>query len=278
MIEIRRRGIRQVGHAVCAYGLLARMWIRVSMTYRASFAILTLGQFLITGLDFLAIMIMFATVDALGGFTLEEVAFLYGGSALCLGLADLLLGNIERLGARIRTGTFDAMLIRPVPVYVQMCADEFALRRLGRITQAILVFGWSLVVVDVDWDASRVAMVPYLVVFGTLIFLAIFTVGAAVQFWTTDASEVANAFTYGGMTLAQYPMTIYPTEAVRALTFLIPLTFVNWYPSLYILERDDPLGLPSAVQFASPIAAAILCAVAALAWRAGVGHYRSTGS
>lgn len=272
------RQFHRLSRSVYAYGVIARMWVRVSMTYRTSFAFLTLGQFLITGMDFLAILIMFSTVDALGGFSLEEVAFLYGGSALCLGLADLVLGNIERLGTRIRTGTLDAMLVRPVPVYVQMCADEFALRRLGRITQAVIVFGWALIVVDVDWDAAKVAMLPYLVVFGTIIFLAIFTVGAAIQFWTADASEVANAFTYGGMTLAQYPMTIYPTEAVRALTFLIPITFVNWYPSLYILGQDDPLGLPTAVQFASPIAAAALCVVAAFAWRAGVHHYRSTGS
>ena len=70
------------------------------------------------------------------------------------------------------------------------------------------------------------------------------------QFWTAESSELANAFTYGGSTLAQFPMTIYPVEAVKALTFIVPITFVNWYPSLYILDRDDPLGLPGAVQFA----------------------------
>jgi ABC-2 type transport system permease protein len=254
------------------------MWIRVSMTYRTSFAILTIGQFLITGLDFVAILVMFSAVDALGGFSLAEIGFLYGGSALCLGIADLLMGNIERLGLRIRMGTFDAMLVRPLPAFVQMSADEFALRRLGRITQGTAVFAWALVSVDVDWSPVRLAMVPYLLVFGSVIFLAIFTLGAALQFWTADSSELANSFTYGGSTLAQFPMTIYPAEAVKALTFVVPITFVNWYPSLYILDRDDPLELPTAVQFASPVAAAVLCAAAMLAWRAGVRRYRSTGS
>jgi ABC-2 type transport system permease protein len=254
------------------------MWIRVSMTYRTSFAILTVGQFLITGLDFVAILIMFSTVDVLGGFSLQEIAFLYGGSALCLGIADLTLGNIERLGLRIRAGTFDAMLVRPVSVYVQTCADEFALRRLGRIAQGLLVFTWAIASLDLDWTPARIAMVPYLVGFGSLIFLAIFTLGASIQFWTADASEVANSFTYGGSTMVQFPMTIYPIEAVKALTFVIPLTFVNWYPSLFILGKDDPLGLPQAVQFASPVAGALLAGVAAIVWRTGVRHYRSTGS
>lgn len=261
-----------------AYLMLARMWIRVSMTYRTSFAVLTVGQFLISGLDFVAIAVMFANVDALGGFTLSEVAFLYGGSALCLGIADLALGNIEQLGQRIRAGTFDAMLIRPVSAYAQMCADNFALRRLGRITQGGAVFVWAVASLDIAWSPARVLMIPYLLAFGSVIFIALFTLGAAVQFWTAESSELANSFTYGGSTLAQFPMTIYPTEAVKALTFIVPITFVNWYPSLFILGKDDPLGLPTAVQFSAPVAAVALTAAAAAVWGAGVRHYRSTGS
>lgn len=261
-----------------AYLLISVMWVRVSMTYRTSFVILTLGQFFITGLDFVAILVMFANVDRLGGFGLAEIAFLYGGSSLCLGLADLALGNIERLGNRIRMGTVDAMMVRPVPLFAQTCADEFSLRRLGRISQAFIVFAWSVVALHLDWNLGKALMVPYLVVFGTLIFLGLFTLGAAFQFWTTDGSEAANAFTYGGNTLAQFPLTIYPPAAVKALTFIVPIAFVNWYPSLFILDRPDPLGLPAVLRFASPVAAVVVCVLAALAWRTGVRRYRSTGS
>ena len=156
--------------------------------------------------------------------------------------------------------------------------SKFALRRLGRVTQAVIVLVWSILALDIDWSPARVLMVPYLVACGTLIFLAIFILGAAFQFWTADASEVANAFTYGGNTLTQYPLTIYPTEAVKALTFIVPVAFVNWYPSLFILDRPDPLGLPAAMQFAAPLAALVLCLLAALAWRTGVRRYQSTGS
>jgi viologen exporter family transport system permease protein len=224
------------------------------------------------------VLVMFTNIDALGGFSLAQIAFLYGGSVLCLGFADLLLGNIERLGQRIRLGTLDAMMLRPVSLYVQVCADEFALRRVGRIAQGALVFAWAVLALHIDWTPARLAMVPYLLVFGTAIFLAIFTLGAAVQFWTAESSEVASAFTYGGCTLTQCPMTIYPREAVKALTFVLPITFVNWYPSLFILGQPDPLRLPSVVQFAAPVAALVLSGIAVAVWRSGVRHYRSTGS
>ena len=52
--------------------------------------------------------------------------------------------------------------------------------------------------------------------------------------------------------MTQYPLTIFPKELVATLTFVLPLAFVNWYPCLYLLDRDDPFGLPDWVAFASP--------------------------
>jgi ABC-2 type transport system permease protein len=261
-----------------AFAILATMWVRVSWTYRTSFVVMTAASFVITGIDFVAILVMFGNVDALGGFGLGQIAFLYGATAVCLGIADVVVGNVERLGRHVRLGTFDAMMVRPVGVFAQVCANEFALRRLGRIAQGVLILAWSLTVVDVTWDPARVAMLGSLVVCGTAIFLGLFVLGASFQFVSTDASEVANAFTYGGNTMTQYPLTIYPTEVVKALTFLVPVAFVNWYPALFILDVPDPLGLPEWLRFAAPVAAVAVCSLAALAWRTGVRRYRSTGS
>ena len=117
-----------------------------------------------------------------------------------------------------------------------------------------------------------------MVVSGAVIFFAAFVAFSCVQFWTTDASEFANAFTYGGNTITQYPLTVFPRELVKTLTFVLPLAFVNWYPCLYLLGRDDPFGFPEWLQFASPLAALLFVAAAGLVWRAGVRHYTSTGS
>jgi len=272
-----RLGTRS-GDDLRAFTILAAMWIRVSWTYRTSFLVMTAASLVITGIDFVAILVMFSNVDALGGFGLGQIAFLYGATALSLGIGDLVVGNVERLGRHVRLGTFDAMMVRPVGVFAQVCANEFALRRLGRIAQGAAVLGWSLTVVDITWDPARVAMLGSMVACGTAIFVGLFVLGAAFQFVSSDASEVANAFTYGGNTMTQYPLTIYPTEVVKALTFLVPVAFVNWYPALFILDVPDPFDLPGWLRFAAPVAAVVVCSLAALAWRAGVRRYRSTGS
>lgn len=261
-----------------AYLLIAGMWTRSTMAYRASFVMTTLGNFTATFLDFVTIMLMFSRVDALGGYSLPEVAFLYGLSATSFGLADLVIGSMDRLGRRVRDGTLDTLLVRPAPVLAQVAADRFALRRLGRVTQGALVLGWSLTRVDIDWTAAKLLLMPVMVLSGFGIFCAVFVAGAAFQFVAQDASEVQNAFTYGGTTLLQYPPTIFAKELVRGVTFVLPLAFVNWLPATYVLGRPYPLGLPGWVTFTPPLVAVACCALAGLAWRAGLRSYRSTGS
>ena len=258
------------------FARISRLWIRASMSYRASFWMLAVGSFLTTGLDFAAILVIFGRVDDLGGFSLTEVAFLYAGTGLGIAFGDLVVGRIERLGQMIRMGRLDTMMTKPVPLLVQVLADEFALRRFARIAQAGLVFAWAAS--HVDWDLARAAVAVLMVVTGTLIFCGLFISLACIQFWTIDSAEVASAFTYGGNTLTQYPLTIYPGELVKVLTFVVPIAFVNWYPALFILDRSDPFGFPAWLQFASPVAAAVVVAGTALVWRTGVRHYRSTGS
>ncbi|MEV6424140.1 ABC transporter permease [Streptomyces sp. NPDC051662] len=261
-----------------AYGLIVAMWTRSTMAYRASFVMTTFGNFAATAFDFVAILLMFSHVDALGGYSLPEVAFLYGTSATAFGLADLVLGSMDRLGRRVRDGTLDTLLLRPVPVLAQVAADRFALRRLGRVTQGLLVLGYALLTVDIDWTVTRALMLPMMVLSGAAIFAAVFVAGAAFQFWAQDASEVQNSFTYGGTSLLQYPPTLFAKDLVRGVTFVVPLAFVNWIPALYVLGREDPLGLPDLAAFLSPVVAVVCCALAGVAWRAGLRAYRSTGS
>jgi ABC-2 type transport system permease protein len=259
-----------------SYVDIATLWVRAAWAYPTSFLMMILGSLLITALDFVGIWVMFASIDTLGGFGLREIALLYGATGVGIGLADTLIGSVERIGVYVRTGRLDQMLTKPVPLLVQVCADQFTLRRLGRISQAGIIFSWAATYVD--WTPSRIVVAVVMVISATVIFFALFTGFSCIQFWTTDASEFANAFTYGGNTLTQYPLSIFPREVMVALTFVLPIAFVNWYPCLYLLGREDPFGLPTWLQFCSPIAAVVSLAGALLIWRSGVRHYTSTGS
>ncbi|MEU9284962.1 ABC transporter permease [Streptomyces sp. NPDC048275] len=274
----RQGAYARVRDGLRAYGLIAAMWIRSTMAYRASFALTAVANFVLTGLDFVAILLMFSQIDRLGGYSLPEIAFLYGVAGTAFGLADLALGSMDRLGRRVRDGTLDTLLVRPVPVLAQVAADRFALRRLGRIAQGLLVLGYAIAVLDISWTPLKLLLIPLMLLSGGAIFSAVFVAGAAFQFVAQDASEVQNSFTYGGSTLLQYPPTVFAQDLVRGVTFVLPLAFANWLPALYVLGRPYPIDLPTWVAFTPPLVAAGCCALAGVAWRAGLRSYRSTGS
>jgi ABC-2 type transport system permease protein len=266
-----------VAEALAVYGRLVTAQVRSQMQYRASFALEFGATFLLAFLDFLAVLILFHNVSRLGGWGVREVAFLYGTSAVAFAFAELAVGHSEVLGAALRTGTFDLLLVRPRGTLFQIACADFPLRRLGRAAQGLVVLGYALAGAGIHWDVGRAAMLVAMIGAGVVLYSSMWIAALCAMFWTTEGSEFTNSFTYGGQALTQYPIQIYATWLRRFLAYLLPTAFVSYFPALYVLDKPDPLGLPYALDFASP-AVAILAAVAAgLAWRTAVRHYRSAG-
>ncbi len=265
-----RRNVRLYRH-------LAGARVRSDLQYRASLALFSFGTLVVTGLDFVAIAVLFVQVPTLAGWDLAEVAFLYGTAGVSFGLADMAVGSVEKVSERIRRGTFDTLLLRPAGTLLQVVTDEFALRRIGKVAQPAAVLVYALVRLEVDWSARRVGLAAVMVVAGSVIAGAIWVVTAAATFWTVEGREAANAVTYGGNALTQYPLSLYG-EVVRSFAFIVPIAFISYLPSVEVLGKDDPLGVPEWLRYASPLVAVVSVVLATLAWRFAVRHYRSTGS
>lgn len=260
------------------YLAVMRMWARSAMQYRVSLALMMVHATLIAGLELAALLVVFGNVRSLGGFSLGEALYLYGTAQAAFFISDLMFTGTEYLGARIRMGTFDAMLVRPVAVLPQVFADQFTPRRLCPLIPAFGAMVAGLTTAPVRWTGLRVALVPYTLLTGVALFGAVWVFVGAFQIVVTDASEAMNVVTYGGQFMTSYPLSLYGRNLMLFLTFGVPFGFVNWQPTLYVLGHQDPLGLPLAFRFAGPLFAAALWGAALFAWRQALRHHRSTGS
>jgi ABC-2 type transport system permease protein len=267
-----------VAEAFRIYGRLVGARIRSDFQYRVSFVLFFFSQGFITVLDFVAIAIIFEQVPQLAGWSLAEVAVLYGLTGTAFSIADMLVSAVENVSVRIKDGTFDLLLIRPLGPLLQLVTDDFAPRRAGKLLQSVLILGLALDAAHIHWTAGRVAMVPITVLSGTVIFGAVWVLTSCVTFWLVEGREVMNAFTYGGNYMTQYPLAVYGTWLRRLLAYLVPMAFVNYFPAVYLLGRHDLLGAPTVVRFASPAIAVVLAVIAHAAWTGAIRHYRSTGS
>jgi ABC-2 type transport system permease protein len=263
---------------VQTYSLVMRMWGRSALQYRASLVMTMVNGVFVSGLELAAVLVMFGNVKTLAGFSLPETLFLNGSAQVAFATSDLLFTGTEYLADRVRTGTFDSMLIRPVGVLPQIFADHWTPRRFSALVPAFGALIAGIVTLPIHWTPLKTAMVPYMLVCGVALYGAIWVFVGAFQIVATDAGEVMNAFTYGGQFLTSYPLAVFGRDIMLFLTFGLPLAFVNWQPALYILGHADPLGLPTFLRFAAPLFAAALWALALLAWRSALRHHRSTGS
>ncbi len=252
--------------------------VRADWQYRTSFFLFLLSQTVVACMDLAVVASIFSQVDSLAGWSGVEVALLFGLSGVPFGLADLTISQVETASRHIKEGTFDLFLLRPLPALLHLSATEFALRRLGRTVQPLVVLVGALVLAPIDWDLERIALVPVTLVSGTMIFGSLWVVTSSISFWTVDSQEVANAFTYGGSLATSYPIDLLSSWMRRLATFLIPLAFVAYLPAARLLGRPEPLGLPSAVAWATPAVAVASVLVARAVWTLAVRHHRSTGS
>jgi ABC-2 type transport system permease protein len=260
------------------YARLVGALVRAQLQYRASFVTMTAISLVSTLIELLAILILFHQFGGLAGWSVGEVALLYGLAAVAFGLNEMVAAGFDIFPQTIQRGEFDRVLLRPVGTFVQVMAADFQMRRVGRIAQGLLALGLAIAWTGPVWTPAKLAYLPLVLLSGAVMYAALMVLGAVLCFWTVQSIEVINSLTYGGTALTSYPLPIYHEWLQRLFIAVVPLAFVSYFPALYLLDKPDPLGLPAWFAFAAPLAAGALAAVAALAWRVGVRHYQGTGS
>jgi ABC-2 type transport system permease protein len=264
--------------ALAGYRQLLVAQVRSQLQYRASFVMDIFGNLLLTLMDVAAVVVLFRVTPVLGGFRLPEALLISGLSNLSFSLCDLAVGNIDTMRLYIRTGRFDAVLTRPLSALLQLVCADLALRRLGRVTQSVVVLVIALNLVHVHWTPARAVLLVVAPLCGAVLFGSVFVAGSTVAFWFIESGESSNAFTYGGRDFTAYPITVYAGWFRKAFAYGLGFAFVAYYPALAILGRPDPLGGPRLLSWSSPVVALAAAGAAALIWRTGIRHYRSTGS
>ena len=264
-------------HHLSLYLQFVKLRIRSQMEYRLSFIFDLFAQASVSVIDFFMIALLFDRFKQLEGWSLWEVGFLYGMIGICFAVAEMIGRGFDTFQGSVLRGDFDTMLVRPLGTFYQVFAHEFLLRRLGRLAQAVVVLLIANSQLLISWSFAKVGYLLISLASGTCFFMGLFVIGATSCFWTVQSIEIINIFTHGGVFMGSYPFSIYRWWFRHFFTFIVPLACVNYFPSLFLLEKVESLGVsPVGIQFA-PFAGFLFLGVTMLFWRWGVSRYQSTG-
>ena len=247
--------------------------IRSAMQYKTSFFLTTLGQFLFSFNVFMGITFMFQRFHDVKGFTYSEVLICYALVLVEFSLAEMFARGFDSFSGMVRHAEFDRVLVRPRNEILQVLGSKFELSRIGRSFQAIILFIYGVMTVQIDWNLTRVLTVIFMLIGGAAVFSGLFMVYAALCFYTLDGLEFMNILTDGAREYGKYPIGIYGKRMLQFCTVIVPYALIQYYPLLYLLGRTTSLW-----NMVMPLFAVIFLIPCYVLWRVGVHHYKSSGS
>ncbi|GAA4653655.1 ABC-2 family transporter protein [Anaerocolumna aminovalerica] len=243
------------------------------MQYKTSFLLTALGQFLVSFNVFLGVYFMLHRFYRIKGFTFSEVLLCFSILLMGYTLAECFARGFDTFSSTISNGDFDRIMVRPRNVMLQVLGSKIEFTRVGRMLQAIVMFIYGIYKSQVDWNFNKIITVIFMIIGGAVLFTGIFIIYAAFCFFTIEGLEFMNIFIDGAREFGKYPVNIYGKRVLQIATFIVPYTLVQYYPLLYLLEKDAKDWY-----MFLPLLAVLFIIPCYLFWKVGIKHYKSTGS
>ncbi|WP_436796138.1 ABC transporter permease [Actinospongicola halichondriae] len=273
MAERPRRPRSMVGHLVAA---TARSF---SATGRMA-VLQTAGAALLVVCEAVGALILLDRFGGIGGWTASEVLLLFGLADAGLGLGMLAADPLEppTFSQLLRDGRFDQVLTRPISPLLFVVATDIQIRYLGRFAAGWVIATIALVTSGAAVSIAAVALMVLATVAMAVTVAALLVIGASITMFTIEGTEVLNAFTYGGATMAGWPLQIYSGALRAVFVWAVPVGVSVYVPTLWILGRDGPSGAGRWMLPLVPLLVAAFCGAAALSWRVGLRRYTGVGA
>lgn len=249
------------------------MHFKSMLEYKSSFIISFLSQIVIFFSYYFIILALFDKFDNIKGFTLHEVLLCFSIIQFGYAFCEVFARGIDHFDLLIINGDFDRLLIRPKKIILQVMCSDADFTKIARLLQAIVVLIISLVNLNVELTYLKIITLILMMISSIVIFFGIFLLAASYCFWTVQGLEVRNVFTDGGKHMAQYPIGIFKKGIVYFFTFVIPYAFVNYYPLLYFIGKENNL-----IYAFSPLLTFIYLIPCFLIFKLGLKRYSSVGS
>jgi len=256
------------------WGALFTQMLKVRLSYKGDF----FAELFATALGGVAslafVVLLFLRTDQLGGWSREEILFVYGMSMMSYGLFGCVSINLFEFGDRyVIEGRFDRVLLRPVGTYSQVLFDNFRIPALAESAIGLSVVLWSAAHLPVSFGLVDVLFALAAILSGAVLFISVFTMLASLSFHFEDRVGVSPPI-FNMIAFGRYPQTIFPSALRFLLRWVVPFGFVAFYPAQGLLGHRPYAELV----YLSPLVALVFAFVASRLWKWGVRHYESTGS
>lgn len=247
--------------------------LKSKMSYRADFVISNIGMIVSNLVGFVTFYILFQNFPSINGWTMYEMLFLYGFSLVALTPVQCFFDNNWNLRYAVKTGDFIKYCFRPINIFFYYISEVFDVKGLGQLAFGVgtLVYAWSHLALPVT--AATIAQTVLFLIAASLFMIAIMNFAAATCFWIQNSGYIM-VIMFRFKDFAKYPASIFNSVFRIVFTFVIPIAFIAYYPSLVVLR---PNSVPL-LSWLSPVIGLIFFYLSYRFWLLGARKYDGTGS
>lgn len=267
--QLKKRGIRF--YAAIYFKIISQDF-KSKMSYRADFIISTLGMILTNISGFISFFILFQNFETINGWNYYEMLFLYGFSLIALTPNQCLFDNNWNLRRAVYSGDFIKYCFRPINIFFYFISEVFDVKGLGQLIMGGITLAYAWNKLDLPFSFGTAILLVIALITASLFMIAIMNFAAATCFYIINATSVMIMM-FKFTDYAKYPASIYKGVFQIIFTFIIPIAFVSYYPSLLFLSP----GL-SVLTCLSPVFGIFFFWLSYRVWMIGASRYSGTGN
>lgn len=243
------------------------------MEYRFDFILGAIGQVIGYGANYLIVWILLQQFKVIDGWVWSEIALLISLSILTYAIgATFTYTPMTSLSDLIVKGDFDKFLTKPINPLLNLIATFFNYGYIAHIVISGSILIWSFTQLTIDWSLLKVIYLILIIISGSSLQAAWIIFVGSMSFKFLRIDFLFNLFGKVKEFL-DYPLTIYAKYIQITLTWIIPLAFINYYPSLYLLGKDANF-----LVWIAPIVGPVVLLLSLKIWSVQINHYQGTGS
>ena len=264
--------MNKILHNIKLYLSFLSASLKEMLIYRLDCIVGMVSQIVTQLVSIIFIWITFKNTDNLAGWNFEQILLLYGVTLISIAIVDFCFDTLYDIGPKyIREGDFDKILLRPVHPLISIIGSSYEFTSVGYFGLGLFLTINMLIKLAIPITFLLIAKIIFFSIIGAMIIGAIMIVFSISSFWTYKSNEVIWTF-FKVYTFTQYPIDIYNGFIKFLINFILPYTFVAYYPTM------NYLGIDKYMIYLSPLIAIILWIIAINVWNWALKKYRSTGN
>lgn len=245
--------------------------------YKISFILGIFSNFYSYLITYISFWVIVKYFNFVGGWNYEEMCLLYGLNLLSYSMAGMVFWPLLGLEREIANGSLDVCLTKPMGIIQQIICKNFADTFIGQFIVASIFTIMSLIKLEIRYHILKIIYLLLSLLGGFLLHGAAMIFFGTLSFWLKRSLPLADLLYLDLKNFTQYPIHIYPKIVQFILTFILPLSLVNYYPCLLILNKYKTI-FDIIFSIISPIWCLLLFFLSIKFFYVGIKKYNGAGS